>query len=178
MQKKKISHKSFCFFASFLLSKMKKFGIIVMKKFDLFRDGREFAKYRPEGVEEWIKMTKKIRRRLWQAVGSLMILVLCASCAPARETGSDYVEKEHRPGVPEGPYVVANSTVGVTGDILVHTPLITSAARIDYDFSENYTYITDYYSRYDLMIANLEVTLGGTDAGAYVGYPTFNCPDT
>ncbi len=123
-------------------------------------------------------MKKRVRFILRQAALLLMILVLCASCAPAKQAVSDYVEKEHRPGVPEGPFVVANSTVGVTGDILVHTPLITSAARIDYDFSENYTHITDYYSRYDLMIANLEVTLGGTEAGAYVGYPTFNCPDT
>lgn len=108
----------------------------------------------------------------------LAVLALCASCAPVQEAGSDYVEKEHRPGVPEGPYVEAYSTIGVTGDILVHTPLITSASRIGYDFSENYEYISDYFSRYDLMIANLEVTLGGKEAGEYVGYPTFNCPDT
>ena len=28
------------------------------------------------------------------------------------------------------------------------------------------------------MIANLEVTCGGEESGAYSGYPTFNCPDT
>lgn len=78
------------------------------------------------------------------------------------------------------PYVMSTASVGVTGDILVHTPVINAAKNSDgiYDFHESYEFITDYYSAYDLMIANLEVTLGGTEAGNYTGYPIFNCPDT
>lgn len=80
---------------------------------------------------------------------------------------------------PTEPFVVSTASLGVTGDILMHTPVLT-AGRIsgEYDFTDNYTYITDYYSRYDLMIANLEVTLGGPEVCEYVGYPIFNCPDT
>ena len=78
------------------------------------------------------------------------------------------------------PYVVTTASVGATGDILVHTPVINAAKTSDgeYDFHENYDHIRDYYSKYDLMIANFEITLGGTEAGQYTGYPIFNCPDT
>ena len=64
--------------------------------------------------------------------------------------------------------------------MLVHNPMLTGAKQSDgtYDFSGYYKYIKEYYENYDLMIANLEVTLGGEEAGKYVGYPTFNCPDT
>lgn len=79
---------------------------------------------------------------------------------------------------PTEPYIVSTASVGVTGDILMHGPVIKAAATgTGYDFSENYEYIKDYYQQYDFMVANLEVTLGGTEAGEYRGYPTFNCPD-
>lgn len=81
---------------------------------------------------------------------------------------------------PTEPYVTATASVGVTGDILMHTPVLNAAKTSDgeYDFNDNYTYVKEYFSGFDLMIANLEITLGGTDAGAYVGYPIFNCPDS
>lgn len=76
------------------------------------------------------------------------------------------------------PYVTDTASVGVTGDVLMHNPVIQAAKTGDsYDFSPSYEYIAPYYERFDLMIANLEVTLGGTKAGKYQGYPTFNCPD-
>lgn len=77
------------------------------------------------------------------------------------------------------PYVVSTASIGMTGDILMHTPILASARTSDgeYDFNDNYTYIRDYFSSYDLMIANLEVTLRGPEV-EYVGYPVFNCPDT
>lgn len=79
---------------------------------------------------------------------------------------------------PTEPYVEYTATLGVTGDMLIHKPLITASATSGtYDFSEMFRYITEYYSSYDYMVANLETTLGGTDAGAYQGYPHFNCPD-
>ena len=79
---------------------------------------------------------------------------------------------------PTEPYIVSTASVGVTGDILMHGPVINAAATGGgYDFTDNYQYITDYYQQYDFMIANLEVTLGGPEAGKYQGYPTFNCPD-
>lgn len=79
---------------------------------------------------------------------------------------------------PTEPYVEYTASVGVTGDMLIHKPLINSASTgSGYDFSEMFTYISEYYQSYDYMIANLETTLGGKEAGAYQGYPHFNCPD-
>lgn len=82
--------------------------------------------------------------------------------------------------VPTEPYVTSVASVGVTGDILVHGPVIEAAKKEEgvYDFNNLYTYIKDYYNSVDFMVANLEVTLGGEAAGKYQGYPTFNCPDS
>lgn len=84
------------------------------------------------------------------------------------------------PDKPEGPAVVASATIGVTGDIMAHGPVLNTAIQDDgtYDFTESFRYIAPYFSSYDFMVANLEVTLGGTEAGQYRGYPTFNCPDS
>lgn len=79
---------------------------------------------------------------------------------------------------PTEPYVEYTASVGVTGDMLMHKPLINSASTgSGYDFSDMFAYISEYYAGYDYMIANLETTLGGKEAGAYQGYPHFNCPD-
>lgn len=81
---------------------------------------------------------------------------------------------------PTEPFITSTASVGVTGDILVHSPMLTGAKQDDgtYDFTCYFRYIQDYYNSFDFMIANLEVTLGGEEAGKYTGYPTFNCPDT
>lgn len=79
---------------------------------------------------------------------------------------------------PTQPYVVSTASVGVTGDVLIHKPIMTASAYDSgYDFSGIYSYVSEYFSAYDLMIANLETTLGGSEAGPYQGYPKFNCPD-
>lgn len=80
---------------------------------------------------------------------------------------------------PTEPYVVSTASIGVTGDVLMHSPVMNAARKSDgtYDFSDNYVFMQDYFNSFDFMIANLEVTLGGTEAGEYRGYPTFNCPD-
>lgn len=76
------------------------------------------------------------------------------------------------------PYVTGTASVGVTGDVLMHNPVLQAAKTGDgYDFRDSYEYIAPYYQQFDFMVANLEVTLGGTKAGQYQGYPTFNCPD-
>lgn len=78
------------------------------------------------------------------------------------------------------PYIIANASIGVTGDVMGHGPVLNSALTEtgEYDFTESFRYIAPYFSSYDLMVANLELTMGGTEAGEYRGYPTFNCPDT
>lgn len=76
------------------------------------------------------------------------------------------------------PFVVSKASIGVTGDVLIHSPVYNAAYRGngEYDFNDIFTYISEYYERYDFMVANLEVTLSGANRG-YSGYPTFNCPD-
>lgn len=70
-------------------------------------------------------------------------------------------------------------TIGSTGDMLIHQPILTAHKKSDgsYDFSEIFTYAEPYFSSYDYMVANLEVTCAG-DSRAYTGYPCFNSPDS
>ena len=80
--------------------------------------------------------------------------------------------------VPEEPYVVSSATVVNTGDILIHSPLLTATKEADgYDFSPLYREVSTYFNEADLAVANLEVTLGGSESGKYRGYPAFNTPD-
>lgn len=79
---------------------------------------------------------------------------------------------------PEVPHVVSTASVGATGDILMHGPVIYAGKQgSSFDYSKMFQYVKPYYEKYDLMVANLECTLGGPAAGDYKGYPTFNCPD-
>lgn len=77
-------------------------------------------------------------------------------------------------------YVVATASLGFTGDIMGHGPVLKSVVdeNGNYDFSECFRYVAPLFKSYDMMVANLEVTMGGTEAGEYRGYPTFNCPDS
>ena len=120
----------------------------------------------------------------------LAAMLLAKSCSPedpvsssastdtASSTSSSATTEATETTAPTDPYIVSTASVGVTGDILMHGPVIQAAATgSGYDFNDNYEYIKDYYQQYDFMVANLEVTLGGPEAGPYKGYPTFNCPD-
>lgn len=78
---------------------------------------------------------------------------------------------------PSKPHAVSTASVGVTGDILIHSSVYDGAKQGDgsYDFSPHYEYIAPYFQKYDCMVANLEVTLGG---GKPSSFPCFNCPDS
>ena len=72
------------------------------------------------------------------------------------------------------------ATVLNTGDILIHDNVLWGAEQSDgsYDFSQLYKVAKPYITSADYAVANLEVTLGGTAAGKYRGYPGFNSPDS
>ena len=72
---------------------------------------------------------------------------------------------------PTQPHVTTTASIGVTGDVLVHGPLIQAAKESNgtYDFNSFYKHIDKYFKEFDFMVANLEVTLGGTAAGPYQG---------
>lgn len=72
------------------------------------------------------------------------------------------------------------ATVLNTGDILIHDNVLWGAKQSDgsYNFSQFFKEANSYIKSADYAVANLEVTLGGTEAGPYKGYPNFNCPDS
>ena len=76
---------------------------------------------------------------------------------------------------------VTTASVVSTGDIMVHSPQL-SGARVSgtdtYDFSAFFKHAASYFQKFDLAVANLEVTFGGKESGAYSGYPLFNTPDS
>ncbi len=76
--------------------------------------------------------------------------------------------------------IVATATVVNTGDIILHSTVLEGAVNADgiYDFSAFFKETEAYFKSADLAVANLEVTLGGEEAGAYSGYPMFNAPDS
>lgn len=79
---------------------------------------------------------------------------------------------------PEPEHVVSTATILSTGDLLMHSQLITDAWQPDgsYDFGYIFPYVTEYVTAADYAVANLETTLAGT-AKPYQGNPMFNCPD-
>lgn len=74
-----------------------------------------------------------------------------------------------------------SATVGVSGDILLHDRLIQSgydAATDTYDYDNVFSVFSQFVSRVDYAVANMEGTLCGEDNGyPYDGYPCFNAPD-
>lgn len=69
-----------------------------------------------------------------------------------------------------------NINIKCVGDIMIHSPQISSALKEDgsYNFDENYIYVKPYIESADLAICNLETTFGGKP---YAGYPKFSAPD-
>lgn len=81
---------------------------------------------------------------------------------------------------PKEPYIVGSATVVNTGDILIHSTVLDGAktSNGNYDFGSFFTAASDYFKKADLAVINLEVTLGGKEAGSFSGYPVFNSPDS
>ncbi len=68
-------------------------------------------------------------------------------------------------------------TVLFAGDIMQHSPQITAAwnpADSSYNYYPCFSYIKPVIEKFDIAVANLEVTLAGAP---YTGYPQFSAPD-
>lgn len=120
----------------------------------------------------------KSRRRLKPGVLLIIIAVLIAVVVVVLIATNNKKEPEVQKAIMPNPQVVSTATIGATGDILIHDPVFNSVAYSGYDFNPCFEVVAPYFSKPDLMLANLEVTCGGEDYGAYCGYPIFNCPDT
>ncbi len=71
------------------------------------------------------------------------------------------------------------ATVVSIGDIMCHSTQYNGAKTADggYDFSHFFKELSPYFKSADLAVGNLELTFGGTESGAWRGFPTFNTPD-
>lgn len=74
------------------------------------------------------------------------------------------------------PYIISSAKIGSTGDAIMHDSVLWTVEDKNYDFSGIFSTVKPYYSAYDMMVINLEVTFG-TNTN-YKGYPTFNSPST
>ncbi len=146
-----------------------------------------------------IKMEKKtsrqkaiIRRRIFIAVLSVLlaaIIVLLSVVIGAivknvdnnkNDTQSDSeIVSSNTESTQSKPKEIT-ATVLNTGDILIHENVLNGARQGDgsYSFAQFYKVAKPYITSADYAVANLEVTLGGEEAGRYRGYPEFNCPDS
>ena len=80
--------------------------------------------------------------------------------------------------VPKPPPTVERITLLAVGDLMMHTPQLSSARTTDgYDFTPCFAPVAPRISAADLAIGNFETVLAGADRG-YTGYPTFNSPDS
>ena len=123
-------------------------------------------------------MRKQKRRKGKPGIILIIVLVLIAAVVAVLFLRKDKEPEEDTRIILEDPRIESSLTIGATGDILIHSPIIDSVYYGGgYDFSDCFRLVAPYYSQPDIMIANLEVTCGGEEAGAYSGYPTFNCPD-
>ncbi len=94
------------------------------------------------------------------------------------ENESSYSESESEKPKKTERTLVSTATVINTGDIMVHSTQLDGAKTSNgYDFSAFFKNIKSYVTAADYSIANLELTFGGTESGAYSGYPAFNTPD-
>ena len=79
--------------------------------------------------------------------------------------------------VAEPPPRVERFTILAVGDLMTHTPQLTSAKTDDgYDFTPCFAQVAPRISAADLAIGNFETVTAGAERG-YTGYPTFNAPD-
>lgn len=100
--------------------------------------------------------------------------------APETETTEPETTEPPTTLPPEPEHVVATATIGATGDILMHMPVVTTGQQGNgtYNFDSIFRYLREYSDGADYAVANLETTLAGTGNGyQYSGYPMFNCPD-
>lgn len=82
----------------------------------------------------------------------------------------------------ESPVVkVSTATIGSTGDIILHDKVIKSgydSTTDTYNYENIFSCFSEFVSKMDYAVGNLEVTLCGNDNGySYKGYPCFNAPD-
>ncbi len=146
------------------------------------------------------KRTKRqqaiIRRRIFIGILAIILAAVIAlisivikyalgesgdnSSAQQQNQSADQSNSDETPDKADTTKKEKTVTVLNTGDILIHDNVLWGAEQEggSYDFSKLYSKANKYIKSADYAVANLEVTLGGTAAGSYRGYPGFNSPDS
>lgn len=103
-----------------------------------------------------------------------------SSSLPSSSGSSSVIDTSAGAGKPKFDNYDSTATILSIGDIMVHSTQVTGAHRSDgsYDFTDYFKCISPYFSAADLSVANLEITFGGSESGAFSGYPAFNTPDS
>ena len=123
-------------------------------------------------------------RRRFAVVIAVMILVLAGVAIGlhlrgGQEPGSQPVGGDVTPTPTPDLTIrpVATATLGNTGDILIHSPILTATKQSDgsYRFDNIFSVLAPYVKQVDFATINLELTLPGSK---YQGYPTFRTPDS
>ncbi len=132
---------------------------------------------------------KKLRKKyIFRRIAAVVLLLAVIggvifavqSCKKGDDKGGASSDMSSVDSTPKEPYVVSSAVIGSSGDIMCHSTQLTHAKKSDgsYYFEDCFQYVKPYFESYDLMIANLEVTFGGKEFGAFSGYPMFNTPDS
>ena len=90
-------------------------------------------------------------------------------------TGELATKPAIEPKPKEPTYETINILCG--GDVMAHMDQVETAKREDgtYDFSDQFTFVSEYFKAADLSLVNIETTFSGD--GKYSGYPGFDSPD-
>lgn len=115
----------------------------------------------------------------------IFILILLSSCILYRQHIRENYIRNTTSSVDTTAKAIVNKNVEIqitaVGDVTAHLDQLNSQydpVTKQYDFNNNFKFVTPYIKKADLSLANLETTLAGTEEGGYTGYPTFNSPDT
>lgn len=150
-----------------------------------------------KGVKILKKRTKRqqaiIKRRIFLGISAAVLIValvgvsvLISAVIKAVksdnefEISSDIVSTVDNSSKDDESKKTVTATVINTGDIILHDRIFKDAQLSDgtFDFSDFFKVADKRFMSADYAVANLEVTLGGTEAGAYSGFPAFNSPDS
>ncbi len=110
--------------------------------------------------------------------GTLKGLLSRPSVSGEEDSSSAAPEITTQPTDPPGPQPVATATIGSSGDILIHKPVLRSAKQDDgsYDFTSMFQFIKPYASGMDYAAINVELAI--TDSGFDTAEMIFRVPST
>ncbi|CAH2715984.1 hypothetical protein BACCIP111895_03168 [Neobacillus rhizosphaerae] len=111
------------------------------------------------------------------SIAAAVILYIQQQQEPIQEE-KVYQVKKHQSRSPlnVNRQMTEKTTLGAIGDILIHSPVYQDAFKGDkYDFDPMFESVKPLLEKPDVLIANQESILGGTELGLS-GYPMFNSP--